>query len=121
MNTLSVAASLVVLPPTHSGSPTMHGQFVWYELITPDADAAKKFYSPFTSWGTQPFDKDYTIWTSGGAPFAGLYRLSPEMRQQGIPPHWMPYVESGDVDATTRLATSLGGKVLNGPSDIPNV
>jgi predicted enzyme related to lactoylglutathione lyase len=33
----------------------------------------------------------------------------------------MAYVESSDVDATTRLATSLGGKVLSGPNDIPNV
>jgi predicted enzyme related to lactoylglutathione lyase len=99
----------------------MHGQFVWYELITPDPGAAQKFYSSVTGWGTQPFDNDYTMWTSAGSPFAGLYRLGPEMRQQGIPPHWMAYVESGDVDATARLATSLGGKVLSGPNDIPNV
>ena len=31
----------------------MHGQFVWYELTTPDVDAAKKFYPRFTGWGTQ--------------------------------------------------------------------
>lgn len=99
----------------------MHGQFAWYELISPDPDAARTFYSPLTSWGTQPFDEDYTMWTTSGAPFAGLYRLSPEMRQQGVPPHWMPYVESSDVDATARLTTSLGGKLLSGPTDIPNV
>ena len=99
----------------------MHGQFVWYELISPDPDGAKKFYSPITGWGTQPFDKDYTMWTTGGSPFAGLYRLSPEMRQQGIPPHWMPYVEANNVDETVRLATSLGGKAFVGPQDIPNV
>jgi predicted enzyme related to lactoylglutathione lyase len=99
----------------------MHGQFVWYELISPDPDGAKKFYSPITGWGTQAFDKDYTMWTTGGAPFAGLYRLSPEMRQQGIPPHWMPYVEANNVDETVRLASSLGGKAFVGPQDIPNV
>jgi len=99
----------------------MHGQFVWYELITPDPDGAKKFYTPITGWGTQPFDKDYTMWTTSGSPFAGLYRLSPEMRQQGIPPHWMPYVEANNVDETVRLATSLGGKAFVGPQDIPNV
>jgi len=99
----------------------MHGQFAWYELISPDPDGARKFYQPLTNWGTQPFDKDYTMWTTSGAPFAGLYRLSPEMRQQGIPPHWMPYVESSDVDATARLTTSLGGKIVNGPNDIPKV
>ena len=99
----------------------MHGQFVWYELLTPDPDAAKKFYSSITGWGTQPFDKDYTMWTTGGNPFAGLYRLGPEMRQQGVPPNWMPYVESSNVDETIRLATSLGGTVTVPASDIPNV
>src|SRR5690242_9478120 len=87
--------SRLLICPTFAHT-TMHGQFVWYELISPDPDGAKKFYSPITGWGTQAFDKDYTMWTTGGAPFAGLYRLSPEMRQQGIPPHWMPYVEANN-------------------------
>jgi hypothetical protein len=99
----------------------MHGQFVWYELITPETEAAKKFYAPIAGWGTQPFDNDYSMWTTAGGPFAGLYRLSPEMRQQGIPPHWMPYIEANNVDETAGLATSLGAKVLSGPSEIPNV
>ena len=99
----------------------MHGQFIWYELSTPDVDAAKKFYPRFTDWGTQPFDNDYTMWTTGGVPMAGIFRLTDEMRQQGIAPNWMPYVESSDVDETTRKATSLGGQLVAGPGDIPNV
>jgi len=97
----------------------MHGQFIWYELTTPDVDAAKKFYPRFTGWGTQAFDKDYTMWTTGGVPIAGLFRLSDEMRQQGVPPNWMPYVESSNVDETVAKATSLGGRVVHGPDDIP--
>src|SRR5688572_25879642 len=97
----------------------MHGQFIWYELTTPDVDAAKKFYPRFTGWGTQAFDKDYTMWTTGGVPMAGLFRLSDEMRQQGVPPNWMPYVESSNVDETVAKATSLGGRVVHGPDDIP--
>jgi predicted enzyme related to lactoylglutathione lyase len=97
----------------------MHGQFVWYELTTPDVDAARKFYSPITGWGTQPFDKDYTMWTTGGVPFAGIFRLGPEQRAKGIPPHWMPYIEADGVDDTARRATSIGGKILHGPEDIP--
>jgi|GEM_PF-235835 predicted enzyme related to lactoylglutathione lyase len=98
---------------------TMHGQFVWYELTTPDVDAARKFYSPITGWGTQRFDQDYTMWTSGGVPIGGVFRLGEEQRQQGIPPNWMPYVESHDVDETARLAASLGGMVVHGPADVP--
>ena len=99
----------------------MHGQFVWYELTTPDAEASKKFYPRFTNWGTQPFDNDYTMWTSGGVPFAGIFKLTDEMRQQGVPPNWMAYVEADDVDATVNKAKSLGANVLAGPGDIPNV
>ncbi len=97
----------------------MHGQFVWYELTTPDVDAARKFYPPITGWGTQQFDKDYTMWTSGGAPFAGIFKLGPEQREQGIPPNWMPYIEAGKVDDTARKVTSLGGTVVVPPADIP--
>ena len=97
----------------------MHGQFVWYELTTPDVDAARKFYTPITGWGTQQFDKDYTMWTTGGAPFAGIFKLGPEQRQRGIPPNWMPYIEADNVDATTKKLTSLGGTVVVPPSDIP--
>lgn len=97
----------------------MHGQFVWYELTTPDVDAARKFYPPITGWGTQQFDKDYTMWTTGGAPFAGIFRLGPEQQAKGIPPNWMPYIEAGNVDDTARKVTSLGGTVVVPPTDIP--
>ncbi len=97
----------------------MHGQFVWYELTTPDVDAARRFYPPITGWGTQQFDKDYTMWTTGGAPFAGIFKLGPEQRQQGIPPNWMPYIEADSVDETARKVTSLGGTVVVPPADIP--
>jgi hypothetical protein len=97
----------------------MHGQFTWYELTTPDVDAAIAFYPRFTGWGTQAFDQDYTMWTMGGVPFAGIFRLTDEMRAQGVPPNWMPYVESSNVDDTVARATSLGGRVMHGPADIP--
>lgn len=97
----------------------MHGQFVWYELTTPDVDAARKFYPPITGWGTQQFDQNYTMWTSEGVPIGGIFRLGPEQQQQGIPPNWMLYVESDNVDETARLAASLGGTVVHAPTDIP--
>jgi predicted enzyme related to lactoylglutathione lyase len=97
----------------------MHGQFVWYELTTPDVDASRRFYPPITGWGTQQFDKDYTMWTTSGAPFAGIFRLGPEQRARGIPPNWMPYVEADNVDESARKAALLGGKVVHGPEEIP--
>jgi uncharacterized protein len=97
----------------------MHGQFVWYELSTPDVDAATRFYPRFTNWGTQKFDENYTMFTTGGAPIAGIFRLTEEMRAKGIPPNWMPYVEVNDVDASAAKAKSLGATITAGPDDIP--
>jgi predicted enzyme related to lactoylglutathione lyase/MFS family permease len=97
----------------------MHGQFIWYELTTPDVNAAQKFYPRFTGWGTQKFDNDYTMWTNGGTPIGGIFRLNDEMRAKGVPPNWMPYVETNDVDESARLATSLGGTVIVPAADIP--
>jgi predicted enzyme related to lactoylglutathione lyase len=97
----------------------MHGQFCWYELTTPDVEAAKKFYPRFTGWGTQAFDNDYTMFTTGGAPAAGIFRLSDEMRRQGVPPNWMPYVEADNVDGMANRAVALGGAVVVPPKDIP--
>jgi predicted enzyme related to lactoylglutathione lyase len=100
----------------------MHGQFAWYDLVTPDVAAAKKFYPSVTGWKTQPWaDGSYTMWAVGDQPLGGIAPISPEQTAQGIPPHWIAYVSVGDVDASARAATALGGQVLHGPEDIPDV
>jgi predicted enzyme related to lactoylglutathione lyase len=98
----------------------MHGQFVWYELTTPDPDASKRFYQPLVGWSTQPFDNDYSMWTNGGQPIGGIFRLGPEQQAQGIPPNWMPYVEVNNVDESASRASAAGGTVVVPPTEIPN-
>jgi predicted enzyme related to lactoylglutathione lyase len=61
------------------------------------------------------------MFTARGVPVAGIFRLTDEMRALGIPPNWMPYVESNNVADTVALATSLGAQILHGPVAIPNV
>lgn len=97
----------------------MHGQFIWYELTSSDPSASKSFYPKFTGWGTAPFDNDYTMWTTGGQPHAGLFTLTDEMRAQGVPPNWLGYIEVTNVDKSAALAQSLGATVVHGPMDIP--
>jgi predicted enzyme related to lactoylglutathione lyase len=103
----------------------MQGQFVWYDLMTTDPEAAKRFYSPLGGWSTMPFEKSdpqnpYTMWTHNGEPIGGVARLTGEQRARGIPPHWMPSVEVNNVDSSLRQAQSLGGKVVMGPMDVPD-
>lgn len=98
----------------------MHGQFVWYELMTSNAAAARGFYPAVAGWGTEDWPhSQYTMWTSGGIPLGGIVQLRQDQLQQGMRSAWMPYIEAGDVDETARKAASIGGRVLFGPQDIP--
>lgn len=100
----------------------MHGQFSWYDLMTPDPSAAKKFYPSVTNWGTEEWDKaEYTMWTAGGAPMGGINPITPEQAAKGVRPHWLAYVTVDDVESATSKVRSLGGKVMHGPESIPDV
>ena len=100
----------------------MHGQFSWYDLMTPDAAPAQKFYPAVTGWGTEEWDRaQYTMWTAAGVPFAGINPISPEQSAQGIPPHWLAYVTVDDVERASGKVTTLGGRVMHGPEEIPGV
>lgn len=102
------------------------GRFVWFDLATPDPEAAQRFYPAVVGWGTAPFVADwgsYTMWTREGRAeesLGGIQPMSAE-RAAGAPPHWLAYVSSPDTDATARRAAELGGKVMVAPQDIPTV
>lgn len=101
-----------------------HGRFVWYELMIPDTDAAVAFYGDVVGWGAQKLDMPempYTLFTTGADPVAGLMTLPQELRDQGVPPHWIGYVHVDDVDATVAKAKALGGALHIEPRDIPGV
>lgn len=102
------------------------GRNVWYDLMTPDVEGAKKFYGGVIGWKTEIFkdgdpQKPYTMWVAGERPIGGVMDLPPEARKMGAPPHWLAYTAVDDVDASAKQATSLGGKVLAPPWDIPKV
>jgi predicted enzyme related to lactoylglutathione lyase len=48
----------------------------------------------------------------------GLYKMEPERREQGIPPHWFFYVSVEDADATASRARELGGTVYGEAFDV---
>ena len=103
----------------------MHGQFVWYDLMTSDVAGAKRFYPALFGWKTEEFkfgdpNQPYTMWSSGGQTLGGVMKLSAEQAGMGIPPNWLCSVEVNSVDSTAQQAKSLGGQVVVGPLDIPN-
>jgi predicted enzyme related to lactoylglutathione lyase len=99
----------------------IRGRFVWHELMTTDTDAAAAFYSKVVPWKTQDSGMpSYTLWMAGKTQVGGLTGL-PSDGDSGTPPHWIVYIATPDVDDTVAAAERLGGKVLKGPTDIPNM
>jgi predicted enzyme related to lactoylglutathione lyase len=102
-----------------------HGSLIWYELITPDPDAAKHFYDAVVGWDIEPQPAgplDYRmIRRSDGGNAGGVMRLSDEMASGGGRPLWLGYICVDDVDATIAAIISDGGQVHMPATDMPGV
>lgn len=104
-------------------SSDLRGRFMWYELLTSDPGAALEFYTSLIGWGTAPFEtggQQYTMWICGEMPVGGVMQLPEEAVAGGAPPHWLGYIGTPDVDASTEEAAAHGGSVLVRPTTIPN-
>ncbi len=100
------------------------GRFCWYDLMTSDPKAATDFYTKVIGWSTEPWEvgeMPYTMWVASRGPLGGVLELPEEAKQVGAPPHWISHVAVPDVDAKTKEAAALGGKVIKEPADIPHV
>lgn len=102
------------------------GAFCWYELFTPDVEGAKAFYTQVVGWKVETADMghfQYPMFANAEGTLAGI--VNPDAMPDGvgrnIPPHWLGYVATPDVDATTARAKELGATVLSAPMDIPGV
>jgi uncharacterized protein len=95
----------------------------WTDLMTPDPQAAKAFYTSIFGWDytdedTGMPDNPYIMAKKGGKAVAGMGRQSDEMREQGVPPAWNTYVTAADVDTSTKQAEALGATVIMAPMDV---
>ena len=99
----------------------MHGDFVWYELITPDPDAAARFYEPLLGWTVRTMEgsnQDYRLAATGEADVAGIM---PTPAGAAMPPAWLGYIGVDDVDAMAKSVADGGGAVHMQPWDIEGV
>jgi len=98
------------------------GAFSWNELMTSDVEGAKAFYGELLNW--QLVDEEtscgnYTFAKLGDKQLAGIMALPEESKE--MRPSWGAYITVDDVDATAAKVQQLGGKVLVGPQDMPDV
>ncbi len=101
-----------------------HGDFIWYELLTPDADGARAFYQAVVGWtieATASGPIDYRMISSAHGAVAGLMPLTADMLAGGARPAWLGYVLVDDVDAMARSVADGGGSIHLPPWDVPGI
>jgi predicted enzyme related to lactoylglutathione lyase len=94
------------------------GSFIWYDLMTPDADAAAAFYGKVVGWTTSGSADAaaggmvyHHIVRSDGGMVGGYMGLTAEMLAGGAHPAWVAYLYVADVDAKVADIVADGGRV----------
>lgn len=117
------ATFCIFTPEPRQGAPVGGfgvGSFSWFELYTPNPEAAWKFYETMFGWEkTSAMDMGemgtYQMFgRGGGIPSGGIMAPPP-----GAPAAWMPYIRVKDAKAAVELVKANGGKIVNGPMEVP--
>jgi predicted enzyme related to lactoylglutathione lyase len=103
----SIGATLVNTP----------GAMTWNDLVTPDPDAAARFYSELFGWTTEelPDAGGYRLIKNGERSNGGIMPLDVQRMGAETPPSWMPYFGHEDVNRLIGEIGDAGGRVFNGP------
>jgi predicted enzyme related to lactoylglutathione lyase len=96
------------------------GEFTWHELATSDAKAAMEFYTKLFGWETGPVHDmggpagNYHLFLRGGNQYGGMYTNT-----DASGPSWLCYIGVEDAGKAANAVKSAGGRVLNGPMEVP--
>lgn len=96
------------------------GALVWAEVNTRAPEAARDFYTALgglQATATEGAPTTYFTLSRDGGPVAGV--LGMDEAWAGIPPHWMSYFQTADIDAACATVRAAGGAVPYGPFPTP--
>ena len=97
----------------------MANSFAHVELNTPDPEKARAFYSRLFHWELEDMpnpavpSNSYIMIKVGQGTGGGIMKQVP-----GGPSGWLAYVEVDDIQAATRKAKSLGGKIMKDVTEV---
>ena len=110
--------------PMHEGKPRA-GDMSWHELNTTDYESAWKFYGKLFGWkhtGTHDMGPEmggYFMFQRGDGPEGSMGGMANAAERMKASPHWLYYIRVDDVDGAVGRIKAKGGKVLNGPMEVP--
>jgi predicted enzyme related to lactoylglutathione lyase len=119
-------AAFYIIEPSReerrSEGPAQVGEASWHELMTTDMTAAMKFYQEVFGW--QPSDSmdmgamgKYQMFNRPHGMIGGMMNKPPQMAN--VPPNWQIYFLVPDVHAAAERIKAHGGKILQGPMEVP--
>lgn len=106
------------MPPiTSETTQNFHsGKIVWHDLLTPDVEAAKRFYGALFGWSFED-QQGYTLAFKDGKAIAGIVGIDPKDQNKKIA-SWIIYLSVPNVDQAAGLVREAGGEVVQGPEEM---
>jgi predicted enzyme related to lactoylglutathione lyase len=96
------------------------GRVRWHELLAADWEKAFAFYAELFGWQKAAAEIDatnaYQLFSAGGEMIGGMFTKPATV---GVP-FWLYYFGVADIDVAEQRVRAGGGKVLNGPMQVPD-
>ncbi len=115
--TLIGASAQSTAQHTGAGAPPGEGRFVWQDLVTTDASAARQFYKGLLGWefaDSHRGGRSYLIAHTAAGVVGGIVDVH-DVKDAAS--QWVSYVAVADVDRAVQQVVAAGGKVLVAPSN----
>jgi len=97
------------------------GKLVWYELMTNDLQGAEAFYTSIIGWTPRSFDAGEPYRVMSDAAGKSVGGIIPMPDGVNVPPNWVMYIGTPDIDATIAQIERLGGSGVAPLQEMPNV
>jgi hypothetical protein len=97
-------------------TPTGHPAPAWFDISSPEAPRARRFYQEMSGWPVSLLDETYAL-VSGedGQPADGIGQAGPGSPCTGI----VVYFRVDDIDDALARAVALGGTRVMAPAEMP--
>jgi uncharacterized protein len=117
-------ATLALVQGLKQGEPRLEldkvGHVGWHELFAADWTSAFDFYSELFGWQRAESDigslKSYQLLSVGGRRIGGMFTKQP----MAPFPFWLYYFNVPDVAIAARRVTDGGGRIAQGPTQVPD-
>jgi uncharacterized protein len=109
----------ITVSPTGEYHP---GKFVWYDLMTTDVAAVKKFYGELFGWefdDSGNADASYTVIKHNGKNIGGIFSLD-KTKSKGANSQWISFLSVENMESVIEYIKRSGGKIYTEPFDLPD-